>query len=299
MRELRGRRLAPATIFGQALSLRKFLQFCADQGVFSLENLEFRHLRDFARDLERQGLTPTTRYGLMGAVRRWLKWAHYRDYLLHNPATNWEPRHPPPTYRWVPTEAQMEQALAAPDQDTLIGQRDGFLLEFLYGTGLRVQECANLNLQDLDLHQHRFTVRQGKGGKSRVLPLGDRTYEKLTTYLQQVRPQLSPGEGEKALFLNRLGGRLAAFSISAEVRRYGLQCGFPALSVHSIRHAYATHLLLGGAPLALVQRLLGHDSIGSTTIYTRLLPLDLQAEILRTHPRGKIRPKKPPKDRPT
>jgi site-specific recombinase XerD len=196
------------------------------------------------------------------------------------------------SFRKIPTEAQMKALLEAPAQDTLEGMHDQVLLELLYGTGLRVQECVNTTLPDLDLRAGMLIVH-GKGGKVREQPLGPQLTAKLQHYVQEIRPQLLVKENVTALFVHSQGGPMQAHSINVRLRLYSKHLGAGDFSVHCIRHAFATHLLLGGAPLPVVQKLLGHDHISSTTLYTRILPTDVQGEILRTHPRAKLQARRP------
>ena len=244
--------------------------------------VQLDHILAYYGWLADQRMTGLTRYGLISSLLRWLKWAAARGHLLENPAAFWKPRVPPTPFRRVPTEAEMISLLESPSAETIQGLRDRVLLEFLYGTGVRIQECADVDLADLDLAQGAVTVRSGKGGKVRHLPLGARLNAQLSKYLQDIRPFLDKGK-TSALFLDDRGGRLRDHCIDSRLRLYSNK----TFTVHSIRYAFATHLLLGGAPIWAVGRLLGHDSLDSTIRYTRLLQIDVQAEHLRCHPRAK------------
>ena len=187
--------------------------------------------------------------------------------------------------------------MAAPDS-TLQGRRDLVFLEFLYGTGLRIRECAHVELADLDLQASLVTVRVAKGGEPRVLPVGPRLKALIAEYLSEIRPVLAR-KGGRAFFVDDRGQSMQTHTMAARLRDYSHRALNTPFSVHSIRHAYATHLLLGGAPIWAVAKLLGHKSLRSTALYTRILTLDVGHELLRTHPRAKRKlTKKPSRPKP-
>lgn len=281
LRELRARRRSAALCVNERGALKKFQTYCAGRNVIFVEAIKLDDLLAYCGWLQDRRLKALTRHALLGSVRRWLKWATARGHLLENPAAFWRPRLPPTPFRRIPTEAQMLSLLEAPSAETLPGQRDRVLLEFLYGTGLRVQECADVDLADMDLCQGTVIVRSGKGGKGRCLPLGPKLTALLSKYLQDIRPYFDRGK-TTALFLDDKGGRLQDHCIDSRLRLYSKK----TFSTHSIRYAFATHLLLGGAPVWAVGKLLGHECLDSTIRYTRLLQLDVQAELLRCHPRA-------------
>jgi len=282
VRELQARQRAERFYNSERYVLKAFQAFCASRKVIFVEDLRLEHLLAYAQWQEEKGMKAWTRFGRLGCVRRWLTWATRRGHLLSNPTANWQLRTPPQTFRAVPTEAEMEILLEEPPSTTTEGQRDRVLLEFLYGTGLRVLECAQAQLADLDLTHALFTVQSGKGGPSRTVPLGPRLASRMQEYLHDIRPQLAR-PGHSVLFVDNRGNPMRDHTITQRVSTYSHK----KFCVHSLRHAYATHLLLNGAPLWAVQRLLGHQSLDSTAIYTRLLPLDVQNAVLRHHPRSK------------
>ena len=169
---------------------------------------------------------------------------------------------------------------------TKIGTRDLAILELLYGTGLRLSECARLDLPDLSLGARQLLVRSGKGLKDRVVPLMGRAANALSIYLKNVRPSLSRSLRESAVFLSRDGDRLATTQIQKRLEIHGKEAGLKMkLRPHLLRHTCATHLLAGGASIRHVQRLLGHRSLRTTEIYTRVGVEDLRQVFLRSHPR--------------
>lgn len=178
-------------------------------------------------------------------------------------------------------------ALSWRDPETLLGLRDRAVLETLYGTGVRRGECAALDLQDLDLARRVLLVRKAKNGEPREQPLGDHLAAVLVRYLEECRPELGPRPGEQALFLNRHGRRLDFETYSNLVHRNTRRAGLRPLSPHDFRHAFATHVLEGGAEMREVQALLGHRCLVATAVYTHVITDDLIREYRRTHPRAR------------
>jgi integrase/recombinase XerD len=184
-------------------------------------------------------------------------------------------------------EAQVEALLAAPDTDTTLGLRDRAMLETLYATGLRVSELTGLKLAQVALDMGVVRVL-GKGSKERLVPLGEEAIAWLKHYLAAGRPALL-GEGKSdAVFLTARRGPLTRQAFWALCKRYAVKAGIPAasLSPHVLRHAFATHLLNHGADLRVVQLLLGHADITTTTIYTHVARERLKRLHAMHHPRG-------------
>jgi integrase/recombinase XerD len=185
--------------------------------------------------------------------------------------------------------SQVEALLRAPATDTPLGLRDRALLEFLYGTGARISEAVGAAIDDLDLGEGVVLLR-GKGGRSRLVPVGGFAVAAVDAYLVRARPGLAAsGRGTAKVFLNSRGGPLSRQSAWTILRRAAADAGVEAanLSPHTLRHSYATHLLDGGADVRVVQELLGHASVTTTQIYT-LVTVDKLREVYATaHPRAR------------
>jgi integrase/recombinase XerD len=185
------------------------------------------------------------------------------------------------------SETQVESLLGAPDPDTALGLRDRAMLETLYATGLRVSELVGLKLAQVSLDMGVVRV-MGKGSKERLVPLGEEAIAWIRQYLATARGALAgPAHGD-AMFITARGGPLTRQAFWALVKRYAIKAGIPAasLSPHVLRHAFATHLLNHGADLRVVQLLLGHADITTTTIYTHVARERLKELHARHHPRG-------------
>lgn len=185
------------------------------------------------------------------------------------------------------TEAQVDRLLATPDVDTPLGLRDRAMLELLYACGLRVSELTGLRTFEVSLAEGVLRV-MGKGSKERLVPLGEDAAEWIGRYLREARPVLLAGRSADALFVTRRAAPMTRQMFWRHIKHYGLQAGIEPtrLSPHTIRHAFATHLLNHGADLRVVQLLLGHADISTTQIYTHVARERLKALHARHHPRG-------------
>jgi len=172
--------------------------------------------------------------------------------------------------------------LKAPAKDP----RDSAIMELLYATGLRASEVVGLNLFDVNL-QASFLKCLGKGGKERVVPIGDMAKRAIEKYLKDIRPKFSKDENEKALFLDRNGTRLSRQALWDIVKKYVKKSGIKSkTTTHTLRHSFATHLLEKGADLRFVQEMLGHSDISTTEIYTSVSRERLKKIYMNSHPRA-------------
>ncbi|WP_179482462.1 site-specific tyrosine recombinase XerD [Rhodanobacter sp. K2T2] len=184
-------------------------------------------------------------------------------------------------------EREIVGLLNAPDVATVLGQRDRAMLELMYASGLRVSELVELPLAALNTRQGVLRVT-GKGGKDRLVPVGEVALEYINTYLAGARPELAKGRQPLALFLSRRGEGMTRQMFWTLVKRYALKVGINAqrISPHVLRHSFATHLLNHGADLRALQMLLGHSSLSTTQIYTLVAKEGLKRLHAQHHPRG-------------
>ena len=186
----------------------------------------------------------------------------------------------------VLTIDEVERLLAAPDTATDRGACHAAMLHLMYASGLRVSELVGLRTADLDL-QRGLVAAFGKGGKRRLVPMGEIAIDHLVRYLRDVRGRVATGADEKALFVSPRGGHYTRASFWRIVRRYAVAAGIvPLPSPHKLRHSFATHLLRGGADLRAVQAMLGHADLGTTEIYTRVAQDHIRAAHAKSHPRA-------------
>jgi integrase/recombinase XerD len=236
-------------------------------------------------------LSSTTLAAAFSVLRSFGAWLVQREVVSVDPARDLRcDRRASPPQRPVPTVTEVERLLETPDERVL-GVRDRAILETLYSTGLRRSELCALDLYDVDFCNETVMVRQGKGGRDRVVPIGATALRSLRRYLKEARPRLLPGEGERAVFLasitrRRLGPKNLNRIVQAHAERAGLG---KRVTPHLLRHACATHLLQGGAATPDVQAILGHASIAATPTYTRVAVEDVALAHGRHHPRERLR----------
>ena len=228
----------------------------------------------------------TTANRRLTVFKRYFRWA-VREHLIRTDPTlkllaARQPLRVPKTL----SEAQVEALLAAPDADTPLGLRDRAMLELMYASGLRVSELVLLKTVQVGLNEGVVRVL-GKGARERLVPFGIEAADSLRRYLAHARAEILQGQASEALFVTRLGAGMTRQSFWLIVKRCALQAGVTVpLSPHTLRHAFATHLLNHGADLRAVQMLLGHADIGTTTIYTHVARERLRQLHAQHHPRG-------------
>ncbi len=236
------------------------------------------------RQLRRQGLSPRSIARALVSIRGFYRHLVEVGERSDNPAVNLLP---PRLWRRLPkvlTERQVESLLGAPDVEQVLGLRDKAMLELLYATGLRVSELVGLRLSQLRL-DFGFIVVFGKGGKERVVPVGEQAEGWLARYLEEARPQLGKGRHE-SVFVNWRGAPLSRQGFWKIIRGHGLRAGVVDVSPHMLRHSFATHLLEHGADLRAVQMMLGHSDISTTQIYTHIHAQRLRSLYDQFHPRS-------------
>jgi integrase/recombinase XerD len=264
-----------------------------EKGVDDVREVTEEHLVSFLVALkESKGafgrpLASGTQSTYLSAVKRFFVFLDRRSVLLRNPAQHLRLPRVRRLPRFVPTPKQVERLLELPPAESALGLRDRAILETFYGTGVRMGECRRLDVDDVDLQKQTLFVRSGKGRKDRVLPIPRKTARALDRYLRSGRPVLLHDPKQKAVFVNRVGGRIGAAMLGRLVRDYGQAAGIPRLHPHSLRHACATHLLQGGADIAHVQKILGHSQITTTAEYVKVVIGDLKKVVERKHPREK------------
>ena len=242
--------------------------------------------------LRADGLAGSSAARAISAVRGLHRFAAREGLVAADVAADVRPPAPPKRLPKALDVDQVTRLLAVPD-DTPLGLRDKALLEFLYGTGARISEAVGAAIDDLELGDEAAAVLHGKGGRTRLVPIGGYARQALDAYLVRGRPALAAnGTGTPAVFLNARGGRLSRQSAWTVLRRAAGAAGLPvdgphAVSPHTLRHSYATHLLDGGADVRVVQELLGHASVTTTQVYT-LVTVDRLREVYATaHPRAR------------
>ncbi len=222
----------------------------------------------------------------ISALRRFYRWALRDGRTSADPTLRIaSPRLPRALPKSI-SEAEVERLLTAPDPEAALGLRDRAMLEVLYASGLRVSELVSLPLAGLSLDSGVVRVT-GKGGKERLVPLGEQALEWVQRYLGSARPTLLSGNPHESLFVTQRGQPMSRQAFWYLVKRYAAKAGIGVtLSPHTLRHAFATHLVNHGADLRVVQLLLGHADISTTQIYTHVARERLRQLHEKHHPRG-------------
>ena len=279
----RSLRVSPGSLKSERFYLERFSQFLKSLGVDEVGSVSPRHLELYRRHLEtipgtrgKKASLPYVRTNL-SACRLFLVWCLGAGCTLVDFQSYPLPKCRPSEIR-VLTVDQLRKLLEAPTN-----LRDSLILESFYTLGLRRVESYRLDLADVRLS--RGTVRvTGKGGRERILPISERMCRLFDAYFKEVRPRLSPGPTEAALWVSKLGARLGYESLRAVVRRSAAKVGLHGVYPHLLRHSCATHMLEGGASLQQVQAFLGHDDLASTERYTHPSDVEVLREILRARP---------------
>jgi site-specific recombinase XerD len=262
--------LAATTRRAYRIDVEQFTRWLDGRGTL-LSDVDVRVLADYAAELGRQRpkLAPATIARKLAAVRALLRFALGPERVPDASFAPRRPRHLPE----APRVQEVEAELAGVERDGPLGLRNRALVELVYSAGLRSREAVDLDLGDVDFEQELVHVR-GKGGKERTVPLGEEAGHWLARYLREARPELAKASGD-ALFLSVRGRRLDTSTLRRLVPH-----------PHRLRHAFATHLLEGGADLRTIQELLGHSSLSTTQIYSHVDARRLRRVYDGAHPRS-------------
>jgi site-specific recombinase XerD len=284
-RELRGRAAAEKTRRAYGIDVEQFARWAAAAGLDPAQ-VEHRALRRYAAKLGEDGAAPTTVARKLAAIRALYRSLREHGHVEQNPADLVAtPKRP----RTLPTVLKPQEIAALLDRiptATPLEVRDRAMFELAYACGLRAEEIVTLDLTSID-HDAEHVRVEGKGGKTRLVPAGETALAAVARYLERARPALLGVGDEPALFLSKTGRRLGTSDVRRRLRVWvrlaEVQGG---VHPHALRHSFATHLLDGGADLRAIQEMLGHASVSTTQIYTRVESARLKTAYARAHPRA-------------
>ena len=279
--------LAKATLDSYRSDLGRLAGWLAEHAHEALLDSSEATLKAFIAHLAQQAKASSqARY--LSTLRRFYRWQVGRGRLVADPTLKLANPTLPSRLPKVMSEKQVEALLDTPDLDTPLGLRDRAMLETIYATGLRVSELVSLKLHEVALADGVLRAL-GKGSKERLVPLGQLAIDWIKRYLAEARPDILRGQQSDALFVTARGGAMTRQAFWQLVKRYAKRTDIdPAkLSPHVLRHAFATHLLEGGADLRVVQTLLGHADIATTQIYTHVAEDRLREVVETAHPLAK------------
>jgi integrase/recombinase XerD len=287
------RGLARNTVAAYARDLGAFVAWATGAGIDDPAALRTEDFRRFLAAERCRGLGARSQARAAAALRAFGRYLALERLVAVSPATELRVASGAAVLPRAPAVDDVRLLLEAPAADTALGRRDRALLELLYGAGLRVSELVALRAPNLDLDANCVRL-VGKGDRERVVPLGRPARARLDEYLRLARPVLlGRARPRPEIFISRRGGRLSRQMVWKLLKKHLRAASLDAeVSPHSLRHAFATHLLDGGADLRAVQAMLGHADIATTQIYTHVVPRRLREVHRRYHPRDAGRPRR-------
>ena len=254
----------------------------------SPQNITYENLQEYIYQLSKNKISERSQARAISSIKAFFKFLLEDDYRTDNPATLLEG---PKLGLYLPdtlSEEDINRIIACIDNSTDIGKRNKCILEVLYGCGLRVSELIDLKISNINFKESYIMV-EGKGEKTRLVPLANTTAEFITSYIHTVRNKTKINKKyEDTLFLNSRGTNMSRVIVFIIIKELTQKAGISkSISPHTFRHSFATHLLQNGADLRFIQEMLGHSSITTTQVYTHLKTEELRDVILNFHPRNR------------
>lgn len=286
---------SPRTVENREGYLRAFIGWGFERGLTRPSQVDRPILERYQRHLfyhrkeSGEPLTARTRHNHGVALRRWFQWLARQGHILYNPAAELElPKLERRLPKAILTAQEAEAVLAVPDVGTVTGLRDRAILETLYSTGMRRMELIGLSVGGVDVERGTVMIRQGKGRKDRMIPIGERALAWIAAYRDRARPELVTTHDDGTLFLTHLGQAMSPSWLSIRVQDLVDKAAIGKRgSCHLFRHTMATLMLEGGADIRFIQAMLGHAKLDTTEIYTQVSIRLLKAVHTATHP-GKL-----------
>ena len=280
------RGLSENTLSAYRRDLTLFSEWLDQQGAQSLLAADASQIQSYLGLKLRQGASPRSSARFLSAARSFYGWSLREGRIVDDPTLRIEsPKQGRPLPKSL-SETDVDQLLSTPDLEIPLEFRDRTMLEILYACGLRVSELVSLQVEQVGLNQGIVRVL-GKGGKERLVPMGEEALDWLTQYIQGPRTELLKGQASNVLFPSNRSREMTRQTFWYRIKIYAKRAGIQThLSPHTLRHAFATHLLNHGADLRVVQMLLGHSDLSTTQIYTHVASQRMQALHEQHHPRG-------------
>ena len=280
------RGLSENTLSAYRRDLTLFSEWLDQQGAQSLLTADASQIQSYLGLKLRQGASPRSSARFLSAARSFYRWSLREGRIVDDPTLRIEsPKQGRPLPKSL-SEADVDQLLSTPDLELPLEFRDRTMLEILYACGLRVSELVSLRVEQVGLNQGIVRVL-GKGGKERLVPMGEEALDWLTQYMRGPRSELLKGQPSNVLFPSNRSREMTRQTFWYRIKIYAKRAGIQThLSPHTLRHAFATHLLNHGADLRVVQMLLGHSDLSTTQIYTHVASQRMQALHEQHHPRG-------------
>ena len=250
------------------------------------DQVDYKVLRRWAARLSQRGAAPRTMARKLASIRSLFRSLLEHGEVSSNPADLLPAPRLPQTLPKTLKPDDVARLLEKIPASTPLEQRDRALFELAYSSGLRAEELVDLDVNSINFDQEQVRV-EGKGAKTRFVPTGEPALRSIATYLERARPALSGADAESALFLSKSGKRLSTSDVRRRLRVWARHAATQTgVHPHALRHSFATHLLEGGADLRAIQEMLGHASISTTQVYTRVESARLRAAYAKSHPRA-------------
>jgi len=282
--DLRRRAAAEKTRRAYGGDLARFAAWCEGRAL-APQDVAVRDLRHYASELSQRGLRPTSLARCVASLRSFYGGMRERGEVEHNPAELMTLPKRPRALPHVLRPEELSQLLDRVGAATPLERRDRAMLELAYASGLRAEELVRLQLDSVDFDAEQVRI-EGKGSKTRVVPVGEPALRAVQDYLERGRPALAL-DREPALLLSKSGRQLSTSDVRRRLRIWSARAGLGgSVHPHALRHSFATHLLDGGADLRTIQELLGHSTISTTQVYTRVESARLRRAYARSHPRA-------------
>ena len=271
------------TLAAYRSDLKIFNKWLAGKSLISVNS---KHIQDYFSDRQKNNISSSSQARILTCLHSFYQYLSANQLIKKDPT---EQLSQPKLEKKLPVFLniqEVEKLLEAPSSSSLFGQRDRAMLELLYSCGLRVSELINLSYHNINLKEEFIRIH-GKGNKERVLPMGEVAIDYLMKYETNARPMLLKNGQSDSYFLSNRGSAMSRQNFFYIIKAYANQVGIDKpLSPHSLRHAFATHLVQKGADLRSVQLMLGHSDISSTQLYTHIQNAQLKAQHAKHHPRG-------------
>ncbi len=283
---------SPDTIKRRDSALRRFIHWCDERDIEQPHEVTRAIIERYQRHLyyyrkqDGNPLSYSSQNVILSPLKTFFKWLTKQNYIEYNPASELElPRKSRGLPRTILTTEELESIINQPDISTDEGIRDRAILETFYSTGIRRMELTNLKIYDVDDKRMILFIKEGKGRKDRVIPIGARALQWITKYRIDIRYKLESPQSEDNLFLTDYGERYGRSNLGKMVKDHMIQAGINYEgSCHLFRHAMATHMLENGADIRFIQSMLGHSDINTTQIYTQVSIEKLKEIHRATHP---------------
>ena len=285
------RGLSPNTIAAYRNDLTQFVDFLQSRdssllGNGSWKRIDTEALTAFVLDLHERGYSDKTKTRKVASTKALFGFLLEEGVIDKNPMEDFASPGVGESLPETLSVEEVEALLSAEGAATPMSIRDRAIIEVMYATGVRVSELVSLDIDDVDLDES-FVRCMGKGSKERIIPVHDEAVESVKEYLEDGRPSLAGPAAGRALFVSRKGGRLTRQALWLILKGRAQSAGIERkITPHTLRHSFATHLLIGGAPLRHVQELLGHASITTTQVYTHLTSEHVRTQYESSHPRA-------------